>query len=501
MRYSLFLSLLLCLNLNGQIEILERTELPYEKDLDMVFFEPIGEKGIVQIATEEDKREDLLKCRIQYYDTNLTLYREEVFKVDFDGFVLSQEEVLDGKLHLTLADGGEYIRYVSFDLESGDTLTLNYKAQPKNKTLTWEYHDNKYYIIESGKRSVNLFVEDLLTRERTKRPINPIDVKPKDFLVRELLFPDGGNDLFFLVAVKISRMEFVNRLYHLHEDGIIDETFISNPKLPTIKNISILRLPGNDRFKLFGAYGNDGKTTGIFFGELDHSEFILSKRYNFLEDFDSINHLDGRLDKLLYKYEKKRAERRGETQELDALTTSHPIKRLNDGGYLWISEFYTPIYINIPMRGPNGMTTHQRSFQGYQTFSAIIARLDSNGEKLWDRSIRVLPYETPFYIKKYLIVNYGEDQINFIYQRARYVRDRAYNYDGKLLFQSSSESQLLSEDQEKAKNSSNMRIDSWYADRLVAYGYQKIKNKEDRSKSREVFSINKMVIKKSEKIN
>lgn len=493
--------LLLCLVSflgEAQIKIIERAELPYEKDYDKILFEPNGEKGILQFAIEDDYREALIKVRTQTYDTNLSFVREDFISIPNERFEIHDAEYIDGKLHLKLNDDDEFLRYVIYDPETGDTTVLNYKAQPKNKSFFTRFNRNKLYIFERSKKTINMAIWDLETGEQTKRPLKPRDVKAKHFLIQGVYFPadDVSNeDIFILGYIRVNRGNYINKLYHLHPDGIMDETLLSSAEMPVAKDISILWVPDSDRYLLFGSYGERTTTSGLFLGKLENEEFEIIQKYTFGEDFDSLLVAMPKLTQKWKNWLKKRAHKRGEKFELDLLTISHPITRLDDGGFLWVTELYHPTYRQVPTTGANGTVTYTSQFDGYQTSHAVLARIDSQGKLLWDRAFGMMPLEKPYFPKRFLTIKLSDDQVNFLYQRGRYMEDRSYDFAGKKLFESE-QMQILTDEDEKASYSSKLDLKPWYGEYFIAAGYQKIKNKEDRDKSRKVFSINKLKIQK-----
>jgi hypothetical protein len=493
------LSLALCLSsflTYSQIDIVNRIELPREKEYDRIFFEPIGEKGILQLAVEDDRREDLLKVRVQTYDSNLTFISEDMLKIENEVFELREMEFIEGKLHINLEDDAELLRYVIYDPLTGDTTQLDYTAQRKNRGLFTRFHRNKLYIFESSKKLINLVIWDLETGEQFKRPLKPRDVKTKHFGIEGVYFPDSEldlDDIFILGRLRIGRRNYINKLYRLHPDGIMDETLITNSQLPNVEDLSILQVPNTDRFLVFGSYGERGRTSGLFLGQMEKEEFQLIQRYGFGEDFDSLMTSMPKFSQMWQKWRKRRAHKKGEEFELDLLTTSHPILQLEDGGFLWVTELYQPTYRQVPTAGANGTTTYTQVFDGYQTTHAVLARINSDGQMVWDRAFNVLPLEKPYRVKRFLTIEFDEQQINFIYQRGRYLQDRAYDYDGNKVYQSE-EMQLLTDEDERTSHGSILTMSKWYGPYLVAYGYQRIKNKEDRDKSRKVYSINKLRI-------
>lgn len=484
---------------HAQIKIEERAELPYEKDNLVDFFKPRGEKGILQVVLDSDMDEGKITIRTQTYDTNFRFLNEYFISIPNTRFAIQSLDFIDEKVHLTLNEDNEFLRYIIYDFETGDTSIFDYKAQEKNKTFTTKFNRNRLYIVERSKKAVNLVIWDLKTKEQIKRPLKPSDVKAKDFAVQGFYFPDAeldSEDIFILGSIRLDKSTAISKLYHLHPDGIMDETMLSSAEMPYAKDISILWVPDSESYLLFGSYGEASSTMGLFMGKLEKEEFEIVKKYSFGEDFDSLMASMPNLTQKWNSWLKKRAHKKGEEFELDLLTISHPITRLDDGGYLWVAELFHPTTIPIPSGpGPNGSRTYTEVFDGYQTTHAIVARIDLQGELLWDRAFYVLPSLKPLTPHRFLSIILSDNQVNFIYQKSRYLKDRSYNFEGTNLYQSE-DMEIITDEDDKTMNVSALSIEAWYGDYLLASGYQKIKNKEKSDKSRKVFSINKLKIEK-----
>jgi|GEM_PF-3606157 len=492
-----FAGLLFCFNLaSAQVEILKRLELPLEDNYDEINFEPIGEAGILQIATAVEMMADLLDVRVQHYDSNLVFLSEKSVKIPNKRLDLSDLFYDQGKLHIVLKDDGDFVRYVIFDLETSDTVQVDYRAQKRNYSCLVRHHQGKIYIFEIGKKAINLVVHNIETGKRNKRPLNPRNVKPKHFSITETFFPEQDSedeDIFFVASIRLSRGVYAKKLLHLHPDGILDETPLTSVDLPEVHDLSMIKTQFDNQYLIFGSYGNRDMSNGLFMGSINRETFTLKAKYSYGEDFDSLLTTMPKLTQRWQKWRKKKANKRGEEFDLQVRTISHPIEQLDDGGFLWVSELYHPVYRQVPNHGPNGAITYTNYFDGFQTTHAVVARIDASGNLLWDRAFSVVPLQTPYRVRRFLTIEFDGEQINFIYQRGRNLHDLAYNYNGERVY-SSKEMQILTDLDEKTKHANQMTLSRWYGNRLVAYGYQKIKNTENRKKSRKVYSVNKIVI-------
>ncbi|MCR9155043.1 MAG: hypothetical protein NXI09_13120 [Bacteroidetes bacterium] len=490
------------LSLLAQLQIVDRIELPYgEKEYDEIFFEPIGKDGILQFAMAFHKNEDLLKVRVQHYDTSLSLLEENHFAVDIENYRYTSREFINGELHLTLMDGDEYLRYVVYNPLTKDTITFNYQAPKENEFLIGQFHNNKFYIVErvdDRVGSINISTYDFTTKQWFRRPFKPLNVDIDKLEVERLYFPESNfgqtESLFIKVSIKIKRKFYVNHLYQLHEDGILDEYILSNKEMEQVRNITIIERENSPNLDIIGTYGEEGLQYGIFSGEINRRGFEPKSRYGFGEGFDSLVVDTTGFFGYFNKRAKRKARKKGEEFKRAMSTTSHPVIRLKDGGFLWVAEVYHATYVQVPVYSANGVS-YRNQFDGYQTTAGLVMRFNAEGQKIWDRNFLVYPLVKPFRVRRFLNIDLQEDHINFVYQYGRGLSERTYSFEGELLHESDKMPLVLSPD-EKARYSSRVNTESWYDQYLVTYGYQKIKNKENRKKSRRIYSINKLIIEK-----
>ncbi len=502
LKLRLALLALLCSgSLLAQLQVVKSIELPYEDEFDLIYFEPAGEKGIIQLAIQEESRDDFMRVRVMHYDTSLNFVSEHSFRMDIEDYDYYSKDFIDNQFHFQLKDEEEYLRYIIYDPFSKDTITINYAAQDDNEFLYAQFYEGTLYMVERNDDGINLAYYNLEERKWHRRPFRPSNVKLKYLEVDRLYFPQsdyGQTDALFLkTTIRIKRGFYVNRLYMVHPDGIVDEFELSTKETPFIHQLTILNHKDPQKFTLVGTYGEEKAQYGIFAGEINRSGYSLKSRYGYGADFDSLVLDTSGLFGYFNRRAKRKARQNNEELERAITTTSHPVKRLPDGGFLWVAEVYHATYISIPVHGANGMVSYQQQFDGYQTTRGLVMRLDSNYQKVWDRNFPVVPYHRPFHVKRFLNIDYSSDYINFVYQIHKSMSERTFNYNGEVTYKSDT-MPLVENKEERVRYNANVITDSWYQNYIISYGYLKIKNREDRDKSREVYSLKKMAIARKE---
>ncbi len=502
LKLRLALLALLCSgSLLAQLQVVKSIELPYEDEFDSTYFKPVGEKGILQLAVQEESRDDYIRVRVMRYDTNLKFVSEHSFKMNTEDYDYPKRQFINNQFHFQLKDGDEYLRYIIYDPFSQDTITINYAAQEDNEYLSAQYYDGTLYMAERNDDGISLAYYNLEEKQWHRRPFRPSNVKLKYLEIDKLYFPQsdyGQTDALFLRAtIRIKRGLYVNRLYMVHPDGIVDEFDLSTKEIPFVHQLTILDHQDPQKFTLIGTYGQEYSQLGIFAGEINRSGYSVKARYSYGADFDSLARDTSGLLGYFTRRAKRKAREKNEELDMPLLTVSHPVKRLPDGGFLWVAEVFNITYTNTTVLDASGNYTNQQVFDGFQTTQGLVMRLDSNYQKVWDRNFPVVPYHKPLRVKRFLNIDYNEDYINFVYQINKSMSERTFNYNGEVTYKSDT-MPLVENKDERVRYNAKVTTDSWYQNYLISYGYLKIKNREDRDKSREVYSLKKMAITKKE---
>jgi hypothetical protein len=198
---------------------------------------------------------------------------------------------------------------------------------------------------------------------------------------------------------------------------------------------------------------------------------------------------------------KDRKEKKGKEFNIDYRILAHEVMPLEDG-YLLLGEAYYPTYRTISYTTTtmvNGMVTTrlitQQVFDGYQYTHAMLSKFDKEGNLMWDEIFEMWNAYKPFHVKRFIsIAEKNQNSLKLVFASRNKINAKSIDFGGSVILDSQSEEIQTTFTGDKTKASfSNLAY--WYDNYFIAYGQQKIKNKEDANdtkKKRKVFFISKI---------
>jgi len=196
---------------------------------------------------------------------------------------------------------------------------------------------------------------------------------------------------------------------------------------------------------------------------------------------------------------KKRAKKKedaGQKLDINYQLLVHDVLEYNDQ-YIMVAEAYYPEYhTEVYTEYVNGkpVTRTRQVFDGWRYTHAIVCGFDKNGGLLWDNTFEIWDILT-FNLKERVRVLPQNGEIVLAYSFGGAIRSKVIRgsevVDGK---SSTPIETSKSGDQVKANYDSDMAF--WYDNYFVTWGYQRIKNTEEKGKGgkkkRTVFYFNKI---------
>ncbi len=223
----------------------------------------------------------------------------------------------------------------------------------------------------------------------------------------------------------------------------------------------------------------------MFFCKAHGEEIEFIEFYDYLKLDNFLSYLPERKQKRIEK-KKKKKEKRGKELFFNYLIADHEIKVLEDG-YLFLGEAYYPTYRTESYTTyVNGspVTRTRTVFDGYQYTHAVLARFDKMGKMEWGQTFEMNPQTKPYYAKRFISTpEVVDDGISMVFASGSKIYTKVVNEEGITIDDEESEQIELQKEGDEIKYSSS-NLDYWYKDFFLAYGYQKIKNKEERGKDR-----------------
>jgi hypothetical protein len=236
-------------------------------------------------------------------------------------------------------------------------------------------------------------------------------------------------------------------------------------------------------------------SNGIYISGFKNSNQDYIKFYDFSKFSKFFDYLSERQKAKVLKKAKK-AKEKGNTVTYNYRLLIHDIIKKDDE-YIMIAEAYYPQYHTecyTTYTANGGSTTHcYQVFDGYRYTHAFIVGFDKDGELLWDNCFEIEDILT-FNLKKRVKVLIDGNNINLVYSNGGAIHSKTIS--GKTVIDNKQSTKIetnYSNDKVKLNLSSDM--DFWYDNYFIAYGFERIKNKElkGKDKKRTVFYFNKII--------
>ncbi|HRZ41141.1 MAG TPA: hypothetical protein P5228_00385 [Bacteroidales bacterium] len=306
-----------------------------------------------------------------------------------------------------------------------------------------------------------------------------------------------GNEALIYLGCRMKSKNATIQVQHWSKEGqMTRKYFISDNDINNITSLTGSLVSG-DRMIFCGTYSgkSSSKGAGYFVASFTDGERDFIRYYNFLDLENFTNYLTERKQKKLDR-KKKRKEAHGNTMELNLWFVPHQVIELNHQFY-FICEFYFPTYRTVTtttyINGRPSTTTHTY-FDGYQYTHASLICFDRDGNKLWDNTFELFPAYKPFSVIRFVAANVQpEGKVDLMYSSMNRLFSRSFDSQGKIVKSTNVEGIDTGGEDEKTKRTISS-IEYWYDNHFLAYGMQRIKNREkaDKPKKRDVFFINKV---------
>jgi len=221
---------------------------------------------------------------------------------------------------------------------------------------------------------------------------------------------------------------------------------------------------------------SSGMAHGMCFSLIVDNKQEFVKYYDF-QDFKNF------YKTVFGKYNKKkvdRKKRRGKESALGYSLLVHDEIIIQNNEYIMVAEAYYPEYRTYTTYdAKTGQSTTHYVFIGYRYTHAVIAAFDKDGELLWDNVFEIMNIRYVFSLRERVkVLKNGEGEEVVL----------VYNYGGRLHSKVIQGSEVIEKKQsteieaknsrDKVKGDWDSDMEYWYDDYFIAWGYQRIKNKQ-----------------------
>jgi len=256
-------------------------------------------------------------------------------------------------------------------------------------------------------------------------------------------------------------------------------------------------ITGFQQSMIIGTFSNNRSelADGLFVAGHNGYDLSYIKYHSFAELENFLSYLSDRKQENL-KEKQKRKKDKGKDLNMNYRLLIHDLIHRADGQFTMVAEAYYPVYRSERRRFYSGYgyyTDWVRVFAGYRYTHAMVAGFSEEGDLLWDHSFE-LEYELYPRLQPLVKVGFrdkGELKLSYSYEgeiHSKLVR-------GSEILESEALAQIGTDYQgDRVKRSTRDKLEYWYDNYFLAYGFQKIKNQgeaEVKSK-RNVFYLNKV---------
>lgn len=471
---------------------------------------PCGEKGVLMFYQSVKEIDEARKAWIFiFYDQALEPMWSREIPV-FKEFTY-RDHYLDGeKLYLVFqkaskARADEYnLQLVDLDIIIGDPNTEYLFTPEEARLINFQVH-NGYFIagFNYTKEKAILLIRNM---EEEWDAATIYDEEPT--FIEDVKYNAFSNEVQVALNVYSSRKTSALYLNAYDFSGKLKSSLQVAPTKSSEKLLNAqLSIISNTEAFVLGSYNNmNGSMTyneeagpgeeseGFYIAKIENGaqQFI---RFHKLLDFNNItqilnNEELAEVQNLIEKEKKK-----GRPQTLNYQFLVHDLKKYNDN-FLMLAEAYYPEYHQVSTMAydyyGSPMPYYYNVFDGYRYFNAFTVSVDregnllwSNGMKIWDKQTMELRKSVDAFVDSSSVVMF-------------------YNHEGKIISKVvDGYNQLGNVEKTRLSTkyindvqieSSGGRIQHWFGNYFLAYGYQTLRNSElGGGSKRRVFYFNKLV--------
>ncbi len=456
-----------------------------------------GEHGIIVSLKNKQTINNESERKYDLYNTNLEQVNSKKITIDKKYFLNETFSDQHRLFSLFKNKKGDYT-LVTIDASNLEEIQVNGIVPKKAIIESMAILGDYAYLKTTIKRSPFLFAINWKTGEKKLIPVSIKDFSSKKLSLMNFQILKESNEIFLYVKVYIKNKKSDVYIIRLNNKGEKVETFNFTENIEkNIIDISAYKISDN-KYIFNGTYSSKftGMSEGLFFSQTNKSNIDYIKYYNFLDLDKFLSYLPEKKKKKIEK-KKDKKEKKGKELSYNYSIAAHGLILLNDG-YLFLGEAYYPTYrMESYQTTVNGVTTTQyrQVFDGYRYTHAILGKFNNKGELLWDQIFELYGAYKPFYEKRFIsIAEQKQNSINLIFSSRNRIYSKSFDFNGSVIQEKESDKIETNYSGDKTKRSFS-NIDFWYGNYFLAYGSQKIINKEKENnvkRKRKVYFLSKI---------
>ncbi len=438
----------------------------------------------------------------KYVHYNTDLEAGETIQVTLDKKLNPDETYTSGSwMHTLFKTRKGRFAIVSIDVKTLEVTQIEGEMPKKSWISEMGILGDRAYMKTSIKGKPFLFVVNWKTGKQKLRPITLQGFRPNQISLNDFQILDETQEIMLFTRIQIAKKASDIYVIQVNEEG--ENQLVYNLTQNTSRNIINLsaRNAGQGNYIFTGTYNeaNHKGSTGIFICQAKGSELDFIEFHPYLDLDNFLSYLPEKRKERIEK-KKARKESQGKEMKIRYRLADHDIITLKDG-YQLLGEAYYPTYrtesyqTTQTINGRTRTVTQSRQvFDGYQYTHALLAKFDFQGKLLWDQTFEMWPAYKPYSVTRFInIVNQNEEQIKLVFSNRSRIVSKIFGREGQVLQDIESEPIESLYESDKYKWTAST-IDYWYDNYFLAYGRQKIKNKDDDNvkRKRKVYFISKI---------
>ncbi len=483
---------------NAQISYEERVEFEVKPTSDYQGIIAFGDKGFVKTSRNLEIKGADFELGVELYNTDFELINSGKVLLA-KNILIDESHTSENKHHKLYTDNKGNYALVSIDIE--DFTVVKVEGKWPKKTLVYDMvilGDYAYMYSKMKKSAPILYLVNWKTGEQKSLPVAIEGANPKKVYPQKMQVMENTNEVFMFVEAVMDKSGVQFFLLKFNEAGnIVESLNISKDIEHNILTITANKI-SDDKYIFTGTYARESSAMaeGVFFYQTSDGDVDFIKHYAFEDLENSLSYLSEEEKARLQKH-KVKLDKKGKEYVLKHQVTAHDLIQLEDG-YLFLGEAYYKSYRQESYTSTSangGTSTHTRNvFNGYQYTHAMLIKIDEEGDLLWDDTFEMWSAYKPYSVR-HLVSVAGQDQssIRLVYSSRNKMTATSFDYDGSVILESESEEiETNSEEDQTITRFSD--VDYWYDEYFLAYGEQRIKNKENKGdKKRTVYFVTKIM--------
>ena len=461
-----------------------------------------GKSGFVMTSLRPKAKGNKDEWKYVLYDSDLKISKEQSVYLD-KKFYKDELYSDDERIYTLYKDRKGNYAIVTVDAATLKVTKVEGSVPKKSRISGMAILGDYAFFKTSIKKDSFLFSVNWKTGKKKFIPVNIPRIHPKKVFLRNFQLMEETNEIFLYVKAQLDKTKHDIYIVRLNDKGEKGDIFNLTKNIDqNIIDITASKL-SNGKYIFTGTYSKryGGSSEGLYFCQGQENKIDFIKFYKFLDLENFLSYLPEKRQK---KIEKKKAkkEKKGKEFKFSYRIAPHNVIQLEDG-YLFLGEAFYPTYrtetyyvttttaSGAVMRTPQYRTV----FAGYQYTHAILSKFDKEGNLLWDEVFEMWSTSKPYYVKRFIsIAEQNQNAIKLAFTSYAQIFTKAIDFDGKVLEDFESEEIKMNYEGDKSKWSTSS-LNYWYDNYFIAYGRQKIKNKEDKKKvkkKRKVYFVSKI---------